>query len=186
MEGPNYGNMGDHTETVQVDYDPGRITYARLLEIFWGSHRPTSRNGSRQYMNAIFYHNEEQRRLAMDSKTAVELKNGGTIRSEVLPPSIFYHGRELSSEIYAETTDETQERIVAYLSETSGFCCIHCRGAFEWICRREWHPRSIVTGTGNTGAEYRRETGVVGDGGAVKIGFEGDTRVQGGFISCVR
>ena len=85
MVGPNYGNMGDHTETVQVDYDPGRITYAQLLEIFWGSHRTTSRNWSRQYMNAIFYHDDEQRRQAMDSKTAMEQKNGGTIRSEVLP-----------------------------------------------------------------------------------------------------
>ena len=85
MEGPNYGNMGDHTETVQVDFDPGRITYAQLLEIFWVSHRPTSRNWSRQYMNAIFYHNDEQRQLAMDSKSVVEQKIDGTIRSEVLP-----------------------------------------------------------------------------------------------------
>jgi peptide-methionine (S)-S-oxide reductase len=85
MEGPNYGNIGDHTETVQVDFDPGRISYNQLLKIFWDSHRPTSRNGSRQYMNAIFYHDDEQRRLAMDSKTAVEQKNGGTIISEVLP-----------------------------------------------------------------------------------------------------
>jgi len=85
MEGPNYGNMGDHTETVQVDYDPGRVTYARLLEMFWDYHEPTRRNFSRQYMNAIFYHDDEQRRLAMDSKTVVEQKDGGTIRTEVLP-----------------------------------------------------------------------------------------------------
>jgi hypothetical protein len=71
MEEPSYGKMGDHTETVQVDFDPGRITYAQLLEIFWASHRPTSRNWSRQYMNAIFYHDDEQRRLAMVSKSVV-------------------------------------------------------------------------------------------------------------------
>jgi peptide-methionine (S)-S-oxide reductase len=85
MEGPSYGHMGDHTETVQVDYDPQRITYTRLLEIFWNSHQPSSRNWSRQYLNAIFYHDDEQRRLAMDSKTAAEQIIGGTIRSEVLP-----------------------------------------------------------------------------------------------------
>jgi methionine-S-sulfoxide reductase len=85
MEGPNYGNMGDHTETVQVDFDPGRIPYNQLLKIVWDSHQPTSRNGSRQYMNAIFYHDDEQRRMAMNSKAVVEQKNGGTIRSEVLP-----------------------------------------------------------------------------------------------------
>ena len=85
LEGPSYGHMGDHTETVQVDFDPGLITYAQLLEIFWNSHQPTSRNGSRQYMNVIFYHDDEQRRSAMDSKIALEQETDGTIRSQVLP-----------------------------------------------------------------------------------------------------
>ena len=76
--------MGDHTETVQVDYDPERITYDQLLEIFWESHQPTSRNSSRQYMNVIFYHDEHQRRLAMTSQNAVEQKTSGTIRTKVL------------------------------------------------------------------------------------------------------
>ena len=76
--------MGDHTETVQVDYDPERITYDQLLEIFWESHQPTSRNSSRQYMNVIFYHDEHQRRLATTSQNAVEQKTSGTIRTKVL------------------------------------------------------------------------------------------------------
>ena len=84
-ESPTYSQMGDHTETVQVDYDPGRITYEQLLEIFWDSHQPDSQSGSRQYLNAIFYHDDDQRRLAMDSKLAVEQKSGGIIRTEVLP-----------------------------------------------------------------------------------------------------
>jgi peptide methionine sulfoxide reductase MsrA len=64
MDAPNYSNMGDHTETVQVDYDPGRITYA---------------------MNAVFYQNEQQRQLAMASKTALEQKIGRTVKTEVVP-----------------------------------------------------------------------------------------------------
>jgi methionine-S-sulfoxide reductase len=83
MDAPNYNNIGDHTETVQVDYDPERITYAQLLDIFWKSHRPTKRSWSRQYMNAVFYQNEQQRRLAMDSKTALEQKIGRTVKTEV-------------------------------------------------------------------------------------------------------
>ena len=85
MEAPNYNNMGDHTETVQVDYDPERITYAQLLDVFWRSHRPTGRSWSRQYMNAVFYHDERQRQQAMDSKTAVERKIGRTVKTEVVP-----------------------------------------------------------------------------------------------------
>ncbi len=135
MEGPNYGNMGDHTETVQVDFDPGRISYNQLLKIFWDSHRPTSRNGSRQYMNAIFYHDEEQRLLAMDSKTLVEQKTDGTIRSEVLPLRSFtmaenYHQKyilkqhtKLKSEfshIYPKQRDFVASTAVARLNGYAG------------------------------------------------------------------
>ena len=89
MTGPSYGEMGDHTETVQVDYDPQRITYARLLDIFWAGHRPTSRSWSRQYMNVIFYHDEKQRRMAMASKSAQQKKIGRPVKSEVLPVRSF-------------------------------------------------------------------------------------------------
>jgi methionine-S-sulfoxide reductase len=84
-DAPNYNNIGDHTETVQVDYDPERITYARLLNIFWQSHHPTMRPWSRQYMNAVFFHNEEQRQLAIASKAAMEQKIDHTVITQVLP-----------------------------------------------------------------------------------------------------
>lgn len=77
--------MGDHTETVQVDYDPERITYSQLLDIFWKSHQPTDQSWSRQYKNAIFYHNELQRKLATDSKKKMEQQSGTTVKTEVLP-----------------------------------------------------------------------------------------------------
>ena len=135
MAGPSYGNMGDHTETVQVDFDPGRITYAQLLEIFWNNHQPTSRNWSRQYMNAIFYHNDEQRRLAMDSKAVVEQKIDGTVRSQVLPLRAFtmaenYHQKyilkqhaKLKSElsrVYPQHQDFVASTAVARLNGYAG------------------------------------------------------------------
>jgi methionine-S-sulfoxide reductase len=86
---PDYGHIGDHTETVQVDYDPQRITYNELLDIFWRSHKPTGRSWSRQYMNAVFYHDDRQRQLAMDSKAAVEKKIGQGVKTEVAPLRTF-------------------------------------------------------------------------------------------------
>jgi len=82
---PTYRSMGDHTETVQVDYDPERISYARLLDIFWKSHQPTGKSWSRQYKNAVFYHDEAQHRIAMASKDAVEKKIRHTVKTEVAP-----------------------------------------------------------------------------------------------------
>jgi methionine-S-sulfoxide reductase len=89
MAAPTYRLMGDHTETVQVDYDPRRITYDRLLEIFWASHRPTSGSRSRQYMNVILYHSDQQRRLALASKNAVEQRVNGPVKTSVLPVRSF-------------------------------------------------------------------------------------------------
>lgn len=96
MKAPSYGHMGDHTETVQVDYDPLLITYAQLLEIFWKSHEPTQDSWSRQYLHAIFFHNEEQRLQALASKAAVEQKIGRDVKTEVAPlrsftPAEDYH-----------------------------------------------------------------------------------------------
>ncbi len=85
MASPTYSNIGDHTETVQVDYDPEILNYDQLLDIFWKSHGPSERSMSRQYMKAVFYHNEQQHELAMASKTAVEKKISSTVRTEVVP-----------------------------------------------------------------------------------------------------
>ena len=82
---PDYGHIGDHTETVQVDYDPDRISYADLLKVFWESHRPTSRPWKRQYMNAVFYRDARQQEEALASKAALEARLGRTVNTEVLP-----------------------------------------------------------------------------------------------------
>lgn len=92
--------MGDHTETVQVDYDPARISYTQLLDIFWQSHRPEKRSWSRQYMNAVFYHNESQRLQAETSRSLVAQKIGDDVKTKVLPLKSFtmaedYHQKYL-------------------------------------------------------------------------------------------
>jgi peptide-methionine (S)-S-oxide reductase len=87
---PTYYNLGDHTETFQVDFDPTRVTYEQLLDIFWASHRPDERSWSRQYLKAIFYHNEEQKRLAEASRDKVAAKIRGQVSTPILPATEFY------------------------------------------------------------------------------------------------
>jgi peptide methionine sulfoxide reductase MsrA len=94
MKNPDYGNLGDHTETLQIDYDPQRITYGELLDIFWKSHKPIQRSWKRQYMNAVFYHNETQRQAALASKKAVAAKIGREVRTEILPVRTFYRAED--------------------------------------------------------------------------------------------
>jgi hypothetical protein len=82
--------MGNHTETVQIDYDPTRLSYQKLLEIFWSSHTPTSQAWSQQYKAAVFFHNEKQKRLALESMKGQMAKTKGKIHTEIIPASEFY------------------------------------------------------------------------------------------------
>lgn len=105
QENPDYGHIGDHTETVQVDYDPQRITYEKLLDVFWQSHKPTGRSWSRQYMNAVFFHDDRQRQAATDSKASVEKSIGQRVKTEVAPLRTFtmaedYHQKYIIKQNY--------------------------------------------------------------------------------------
>ena len=87
---PTYHALGDHSETVQMDFDPSQIAYERLLESFWQAHDPTSRSWSRQYRTALFFHNEEQKNLAMESRDREAARTHSKIQTEILPASEFY------------------------------------------------------------------------------------------------
>ena len=87
---PTYHNLGDHTETIQIDYDPTKISYEKLLETFWDSHNPAQRSWSRQYMSVIFFHNEEQRRLATETRDREAIRRKGNIFTEIVAAAEFY------------------------------------------------------------------------------------------------
>ena len=89
-ENPTYRSLGDHTETIQIDYDPTVISYEELLDVFWNSHRPTQPAWSRQYMSIVFYHSEEQRRLALEGKAHEEARLQHKVYTEIVPASEFY------------------------------------------------------------------------------------------------
>jgi len=89
LDNPTYRRMGDHTETVQVDFDPQRIAYEDLLAFFWESHQPTSPSWKRQYLHAVFYHDAQQQQQALASRAAVEDRLGQPVRTEVLPLRTF-------------------------------------------------------------------------------------------------
>lgn len=97
---PTYRSIGDHTETVQVDFDPERIDYAQLLDLIWESHQPDGRNTAGQYMHAIFYHNTNQEQIALASKADRERNLGRPVTTRILPVRSFtmaedYHQKYL-------------------------------------------------------------------------------------------
>ncbi len=91
---PTYHDLGDHAESVQIDYDPLKISYEQLLVIFWKSHDPTRPAWSRQYKHVVFYHNEKQQEIALRSRDRVEEELGREVLTEILPYSGFYRAED--------------------------------------------------------------------------------------------
>ena len=100
-ENPTYGDVctgtSGHAETVQLTFDPSKISYEKLLEIFWNKHDPTTPNRQgpdigEQYRSIIFYHTEEQRNIAYKSKEKLEAsgKYKNPIVTEIITAPKFY------------------------------------------------------------------------------------------------
>ncbi|KAK7083058.1 hypothetical protein SK128_020273 [Halocaridina rubra] len=90
---PTYHNLGDHTETVDIDYNPNETDYSALLALFWKYHDPTSKC-SRQYMSAIFYHDEDQKRVAEESMKVQQKHMNRPITTHILPMKSFYEAED--------------------------------------------------------------------------------------------
>ncbi len=85
LEDPTYRNLGDHAETVQVDFDPDLISYGELLTVFLTGHDPFARPYSGQYRSAIFYHDEAQEHAARRALEDWETERGSEAQTELVP-----------------------------------------------------------------------------------------------------
>ncbi len=91
---PTYKNIGDHTESLQIDFDPAIISYQNLLDTFWTNHFPCRRSFSRQYMKAVFYHNNTQKQLAEKSLQRVREAKKKKVTTKILPFTTFYRAED--------------------------------------------------------------------------------------------
>ena len=103
LENPTYEDVCSHTtghaEVVEVTYDPERISYGELLDVFWRKHDPTQLNRQGwdigdQYRSVIFFHDEEQRAAAERSKAAEQASWNAPIVTAVEPAQTFYEAED--------------------------------------------------------------------------------------------
>jgi peptide-methionine (S)-S-oxide reductase len=87
---PTYRNLGDHSEAVEVRFDPQQVSYRRLLEAFWEYHRPLAPAYARQYRSAVFYRTPEQKRLAEQVKIWLEQERSVPLYTAIEPAGVFY------------------------------------------------------------------------------------------------
>lgn len=96
-----------HAEAVQVVYDPAKVTFEKLLNVFWHNIDPTAKDrqfcdSGNQYRSAIFFHNEEQHRLSLQSKTQLEKDKTfkEPVVTEIVQATEFYPAEEYHQHYY--------------------------------------------------------------------------------------
>ncbi len=113
--------MGDHTETLQIDYDPDLISYETLLEMAWNSHNPIRQPFSRQYMNIIFVHDAEQEKLARESKAALEQMKKRTVSTEIVSFTRFYPAEDYHQKYYLQSVPPLMDAFEEFYPQFQDF-----------------------------------------------------------------
>jgi len=95
----------DHYEVVKIEYDPSKVSYEKLLKVFWRNIDPFDARGQfcdkgPQYRAAIFYGNEEEKALAEKSKQRVMEQLGKDVVTELLPEQAFYRAEDYHQDYY--------------------------------------------------------------------------------------
>ncbi|GFQ65498.1 hypothetical protein TNCT_621431 [Trichonephila clavata] len=102
LHNPTYRNLGDHTEAIDIDFDPEVISYEKLLKLFWKNHDSTETH-KRQYRSVIFYRDDEQKSSAQESKKEMENNSSRPIVTTIEPFNKFYNAEDYHQKYYLQT-----------------------------------------------------------------------------------
>ena len=96
-----------HAEAVEIAYDPTKVTYEQLLDVFWHNIDPLAKNAQfcdhgDQYRTAIFYHDEKQRAAAEASKAAVQARLEAQVQTEITPAGPFYKAEDYHHDYHSK------------------------------------------------------------------------------------
>ena len=119
-ESPTYYSLDGHSEAIQIEYDSTQISYKTLLNIFWNSHSCTSRSRSRQYASIVFYHDEAQKALALETKAQQETKRGA-IFTEIAPAGTFYLAEAYHQKYYLQNAPDLMREFSAIYPDGDDF-----------------------------------------------------------------
>ena len=86
---PGYQDLEDHTEAVNISYDPKIVTFQKLISLFWENHNPRIPT-QQQYKSIIFYHDEEQKIIAQNSLLLAQQNTSTEIHTEIHPSKAYY------------------------------------------------------------------------------------------------
>jgi peptide-methionine (S)-S-oxide reductase len=110
-ENPTYEQIGTgktgHAEVVQIEYDPEKISYQKIIDLFWDAHDPTTLNRQgadvgTQYRSIILTANDDEARIAKESRDRAQAKIKSPIVTEIVPLEKFYPAEDYHQNFYRE------------------------------------------------------------------------------------
>lgn len=110
---PTYHDLGQHAEAIQLEYDPEHMTYDELLDLFFANHRPVRPPWKRQYMSAIFYADDAQRRQAEAKVEEVVELWEAELFVEILSADSFYRAEDYHQKYYLQRHTQLLDELVA-------------------------------------------------------------------------
>ena len=152
-ERPTYEEVSEgstgHAEAIQITYDTTKVTYEELLDVFWQQIDPTDNGGQfvdrgSQYRSVIFYHNDEQKRLAEESKQNLDRSGiyDKPVLTEILEASTFYPAEDYHQDYYKKNPIRYK-----YYRHNSGR---------DKYLKEIWENKAIPVATTAQGNEYKR------------------------------
>jgi peptide-methionine (S)-S-oxide reductase len=149
---PTYRALGDHTEALQVDFDPSRLSYAEVLGHFWAAHRPQRPAYAQQYRAALWYA-PEQEAVARRTRDEVERSLGKQVLTALEPLGRFYPAEDYHQKYALRRHADLLEELAGYSEEAlrestvaarlNGF--VSGQGTAELLAR-EWEGYGLTDG----------------------------------------
>ncbi len=119
---PTYRNMGDHTETVELDFQPDKVSLDQLLQLFWKSHNPNRKTyKDRQYISILFFRDPIQQEQMLAVKNKMEVHIQKKIHTEIVAFSNFTLAEDYHQKYYLKRYPNAMKRLLEFYPTVESF-----------------------------------------------------------------
>lgn len=120
-DAPTYRSLGDHTETFQVDFDPARLPFEKLLDVFWSEHDPQSAPMCTQYAAVLFVHDDVQERVAREGRARLEARIGGKVKTAIRRLDRFFNAEDYHQKYSLRHQGRLLELLKPFVTDEASF-----------------------------------------------------------------
>ena len=120
-DNPSYEDLLDHTEAIEIDFDPAVTSYEELLDVYWQGHNPARKAWSRQYAAIVLTHGDEQAKLAHASRAQVAAHIGTDVQTEIRAAGKFWRAEDYHQKYRLRHRRKLHDALIAHFGSDRAF-----------------------------------------------------------------